>query len=76
MTVQRDRMREILVELIDRGLFVVVGGPWITVAEDWFDGLVDVIFIGEAEETWPRFLEEWEQGRHADRGTSRPRRPT
>jgi radical SAM superfamily enzyme YgiQ (UPF0313 family) len=64
MTVQRDRMREILQELHARDVFTVVGGPWITVAEDWFDGLVDVIFIGEAEETWPRFLEEWAEGRH------------
>lgn len=64
MTVQRDRMREILVELRARGHFVVIGGPWITVAENWYDGLVDVIFIGEAEETWPAFLEDWGQGRH------------
>ena len=67
MTVQRDRMREILVELNDRGVFTVVGGPWISVAENWFDGLADVIFVGEAEETWPRFLEEWARGEHADR---------
>jgi radical SAM superfamily enzyme YgiQ (UPF0313 family) len=67
MTVQRDRMREILVELADRGIFTVVGGPWISVAENWFDGLVDVIFVGEAEETWPRFLEEWQRGEHAER---------
>ncbi|WP_435017654.1 B12-binding domain-containing radical SAM protein [Tundrisphaera sp. TA3] len=67
MTVQRDRMREILEELRSRGCFVVIGGPWITVAEDWFEGLVDVLFIGEAEETWPRFLEEWADGRHAAR---------
>src|SRR5947209_15074637 len=64
MTVQRDRMREILMELHARDIFVVVGGPWITVAENWYDGLVDVIFIGEAEETWPRFLDEWKQGLH------------
>ncbi len=64
MTVQRDRMREILLELHDRDIFVVVGGPWITVAENWYDGLVDVIFIGEAEETWPQFLREWQQGLH------------
>jgi radical SAM superfamily enzyme YgiQ (UPF0313 family) len=64
MTVQRDRMREILEELHARGIFTVLGGPWITVAENWYDGLVDVIFIGEAEETWPRFLEEWAQGLH------------
>jgi radical SAM superfamily enzyme YgiQ (UPF0313 family) len=64
MTVQRDRMREILLELHERDIFTVVGGPWITVAENWYDGLVDVIFIGEAEETWPQFLEEWRQGLH------------
>ena len=64
MTVQRDRMREILIELQARDIFTIMGGPWITVAENWFDGLVDVIFIGEAEDTWPQFLREWEQGLH------------
>ncbi len=62
MTVQRDRMRDILLELQARDIFAIVGGPWITVAENWYDGLVDVIFIGEAEETWPQFLEEWKRG--------------
>ena len=33
--------------------------------EDYFEGLADVIFVGEAEETWPQFLREWAQGRHA-----------
>src|SRR3954449_13592903 len=67
MTVQRDRMREILVELRSRGIFTVVGGPWITVAEGWdrYEGLIDVTFVGEAEETWPRFLADWERGAHA-----------
>jgi radical SAM superfamily enzyme YgiQ (UPF0313 family) len=64
MTVQRDRMTEILHELKARGIFTIVGGPWITVAENWFDGYVDVIFIGEAEDTWPQFLKEWQQGLH------------
>ena len=62
MTVQRDRMREILVELRSRGVFVVIGGPWITVVESWFEGLVDVIFVGEAETTWPQFLEDFQRG--------------
>jgi radical SAM superfamily enzyme YgiQ (UPF0313 family) len=64
MTVQRDRMTEILHELKARNIFTIVGGPWITVAENWFDGFVDVIFIGEAEDTWPQFLREWQQGLH------------
>ncbi len=64
MSVQRFRMKEILAELKRRGCFTVVGGPLVTVMEDYFEGLADVIFIGEAEETWPRFLTEWKEGRH------------
>lgn len=67
MIVQRFRMTEILIELKQRHCFVVVGGPWVTVKEDYFDGLVDVKFIGEAEETWPQFLLEWKEGRHGGR---------
>ncbi len=39
MVVQRGRMLEILAELKRRGAFVVVGGAWVTVKEDDFDGL-------------------------------------
>jgi len=64
MAVQRDRMRQIIIELKSRGIFTVLGGPWVTVAPEDLGGLVDVIFIGEAEETWPRFLAEWRQCDH------------
>jgi radical SAM superfamily enzyme YgiQ (UPF0313 family) len=67
MYVQRTRMREILIELKRRGKFVVVGGSWITVRETDFGDLVDVAFIGEADESWPRFLEDWAAGRHLPR---------
>ena len=67
MIVQRFRMMEIIKELKRRGCFVVVGGPWVTVQEDYFDGLADVIVVGEAEETWPQFLSEWKAGAHAKR---------
>jgi hypothetical protein len=67
MIVQRFRMREILDELKRRGCFVAIGGPWITVCEDYFGSDADVAFIGEAEESWPRFLDDWVQGRHAGR---------
>ena len=72
---QRFRMKEILTELKRRGCFCVVGGPWVTVQEDYFGDLADVIFVGEAEETWPRFLDEWRQG-CTSTATSRSRRPT
>src|SRR6476620_8557404 len=67
MSVQRFRMKEILAELKRRGVFTVVGGPWVTVQEDYFGDLADAIFVGESEETWPRFLDEWREGRHLAR---------
>ena len=67
MSVQRFRMRAIIDELKARGCFVVVGGPWITVQEDYFGDDADVVFVGEAEETWPRFLKEWANGTHQAR---------
>jgi radical SAM superfamily enzyme YgiQ (UPF0313 family) len=63
MVVQRARMKEILRELKQRGCFTVVGGPWVTVQEDYFGELADVIFVGEAEETWPAFLKDWQDNR-------------
>ncbi len=67
MSVQRFRMKEILTELKELGCFCVAGGPWVTVQEDYFGDLLDVIFVGEAEDTWPKFLDDWRQGRHAER---------
>lgn len=67
MIVQRHRMREILTELKQRDIYTVVGGPWITVREDYFGNLADVVFIGEAEETWPRFLADWSEGKPGKR---------
>lgn len=67
MNVQRGRMLEILHELKKRDIFTVIGGPWVTVYPEDFGDVADVIFIGEAEETWPRFLVEWREGRHGRR---------
>ncbi|NND98880.1 MAG: DUF4070 domain-containing protein [Pirellulaceae bacterium] len=67
MSVQRFRMDEIIRELFSRDVFIAVGGPWVTVQEDYFDGFADVIFVGEAETTWPQFLNEWKNGSHQQR---------
>ncbi|MGE5192289.1 MAG: radical SAM protein [Deltaproteobacteria bacterium] len=67
MSVQRARMRSVLEELKARGVFTVVGGPWVSVQEDYFGDLADVIFVGEAEESWPQFLKEWQEGRFQQR---------
>src|SRR5262249_47952054 len=63
MNVQRERQREILERLRAIGTFVVVGGPYVSVKEEAFEGLCDAMFVGEADETWPRFLADFAAGR-------------
>jgi radical SAM superfamily enzyme YgiQ (UPF0313 family) len=67
MIVQRQRMHEILAELKRRNVFTVVGGPWVTVGPEDFGEDADVVFLGEAEETWPSFLRDWSRGQHKSR---------
>ena len=48
MIVQKERMRQILVRLREMKVFTVVGGPLMSVQEEFFTGLCDVSFVGEA----------------------------
>ncbi|MFW6114444.1 MAG: DUF4070 domain-containing protein [bacterium] len=63
MNVQKNRIHEILLQARKMGLFTVVGGPFVSVREEFFEGLCDVAFIGEAETTWPEFLDDFSRGR-------------
>ncbi len=63
MNVQRERMKSILIRLRELGIFTVVGGSYAAVHESYFEGLYDVIFVGEAETTWPEFTEAFAAGR-------------
>ena len=67
MSVQGRRIREVLKEARARGCFTVVGGPMATVEPEALEDLADVLFVGEADTTFPVFLAEWEQGRHKRR---------
>ena len=67
MSIQGRRLIEILEEVKSRGVMAVVGGPMTTVEPEVLEGLADVIFVGEADETWPQFLSDWEQGCHKSR---------
>ena len=67
MSIQGRRLIEILEEVKSRGVMAVVGGPMATVEPEVLEGLADVIFVGEADETWPQFLSDWEQGCHKSR---------
>jgi len=63
MIVQKERMQEILSRLKEMEVFTVVGGPLVSVDEGFFEGLCDARFIGEAETTWPKFLDDFARGR-------------
>ncbi len=72
MNVQKSRIREILVRLRELNIFTVVGGPLVSVQESFFAGLCQAVFIGEAETTWPQFLDDFAHGRPTQRRYEQP----
>ena len=60
------RMLEIASEFRKRGVLTVAGGSACTIHKEKFRPHFDVLINGEAEEVWPRFLADWEQGKHLD----------
>jgi radical SAM superfamily enzyme YgiQ (UPF0313 family) len=49
-----------------RGKTVLLGGPMATLIPGECRPHCDILFEGEAEYTWPRFLGEYEAGQHSD----------
>ncbi|WP_269933111.1 B12-binding domain-containing radical SAM protein [Aminobacter sp. HY435] len=62
MIIQDKRMKELLHKLKSMPGVVVVGGPYVSVQPESFAGLCDVRFVGEAEETWPAFINALAEG--------------
>jgi radical SAM superfamily enzyme YgiQ (UPF0313 family) len=60
--VHRQRMFELIEAFMRRGKLVAVGGPYATLCPEELQGKVDVLFVGEAEYTWPRFVRDYEAG--------------
>lgn len=59
---QRHRMFQIAAEFRSRGRLVAIGGPYASLSPTSVRPHADVLFIGEAEKTWPRFLADWSAG--------------
>jgi len=55
---------EIAEILRQRGVLTAIGGPGVSGDPQRCRDHFDVLFLGEAELTWPRFLEEWETGHY------------
>ena len=60
--IHKKRMFEIIEEFRRRGKFVAAGGPFASLCPEELRGRVDVLFVDEAEYTWPRFLREYQAG--------------
>lgn len=50
-----------------KGIPVAMGGPHVTLMPDEVQQYADVIFVGEAEYTWPRFLRDFQTGGYWNR---------
>ncbi len=60
--VQHRRALSIAAEFKKRGKPVVFGGPYCSLFPEAFEGKGDHRIVGEAEEIWPEFLRDFEQG--------------
>ena len=72
MTVQKERIHQILLRLRELKIFTVVGGPLVSVNEAFFDGLCDAKFVGEAETTWPQFLDAYARDKPTEKRYQQP----
>jgi radical SAM superfamily enzyme YgiQ (UPF0313 family) len=60
--IHKQRIFELAAEFRRRGKLVVAGGPFASLCPEELRDKVDVVFIDEAEHTWPRFLREYQSG--------------
>jgi radical SAM superfamily enzyme YgiQ (UPF0313 family) len=61
---QRKRLFEMADDFRNRGKLVVIGGSITLDMLEECRAHADVVFIGEAEYTWPQFIDDYKKGRH------------
>lgn len=69
--VQYHRALEIIAEFKKRGKKIAIGGPYNSLFPEAFEGKCDHRIVGEAEEIWPEFLRDFEQGKARELYTAR-----
>lgn len=60
--IHRPRIVELAARFRSRGRLVVIGGPYASLHPDEASTIADVVFVGEAEQTWPAFLDDLQAG--------------
>jgi len=61
-TAHLGRAAEVAKSARSAGMLTVIGGPGISSGPQNYYNDFDILFIGEAELTWPQFLEDYEKG--------------
>ncbi|MBI4411963.1 MAG: B12-binding domain-containing radical SAM protein [Deltaproteobacteria bacterium] len=62
MGVQAPRQKEILDHFRRRGIYTVAGGSYASLCPEEYEGLVDTVISGEAENIWPKFCADFVSG--------------
>ncbi len=62
--IQNTRMCELGDQFRSRGNLVAIGGPFASCSPSAVRDHCDILFTGEAEVTWPKFLEDFQAGTH------------
>ena len=60
--IHKQRIFDIAAEFRKRGKFVVAGGPFASLCPEQLRDKFDVVFVDEAEYTWPQFLKDYRDG--------------
>jgi len=60
--IHKQRIFDIAAEFRRRGKFIVAGGPFASLCPEELRDRVDVVFVDEAEYTWPQFLSDYATG--------------
>jgi radical SAM superfamily enzyme YgiQ (UPF0313 family) len=63
---QAQRIFELARAFRARGRLVAIGGPFASLSPERCRPHADILFTGEAERTWPAFLEDFRRGTHRD----------
>jgi len=58
------RAREVAKIFRNHGIPVAIGGPGVSSVPEQCRGDFDILFIGEAELTWPQFIADWKAGNY------------
>ena len=61
-----DRVKKISAYFRERGKLVCIGGPVANLTPAQIRPYCDVLFEGEGELTWPKFIEDYKRGEHKD----------